>query len=665
MKKLFLIILLFSISGLSAQLIQLYSPNRQIEVRIQTLPNITWSVYYKAKLVLKDSKLGMQINNGIPLGVNQSLVSKQPTSILNNTKTVGYSKNSFHKSFYKGMILTFKVSDKKEYKIEFRVFNDGVAYRFITDFENELLITNELMELNFPKGTETYLAKEKQFISHNEQFYHHINMDTIGYVNYGSLPVLMKTQGVNLLFSETNLEDYPNMYLLASEDGNMTAIFPHIIKETRPDPKHPDRNELVVLENEEIARTFGKRNFPWRYFIMADNDADLINSNIPYQLAGKQKIWDTDWIKPGRVVWDWYNANAKYKKEFKKEIDTDTYKYYIDFAAKYGFEYILMDEGWSESTLNVTHPKPNIDIEQIISYGAEKNVGVILWLLWKPLDEQMDSTLRTYNKWGAKGIKVDFMQRNDQYMVNFYERVAKTAAKYKLIVDFHGSFKPVGLSRKYPNVLSYEGVKGNENNKWSAGITPEHTLMIPYIRGVVGAMDFTPGAMHNAHQNHFKISYDDPMSMGTRTRQVAMYVVYESPLQILCDAPTVYEKDPAIPQLISRIPTTWDETKVLQGKLGKMILIARRKGRTWYLAAMTNSEKREISLELNKLLSPGNYNVTIMEDGKKAKQNAESYEISNETISSTKKININMVEGGAWLGIFEPMHGSRKKKRSN
>ena len=661
--KLLLIAVLFSPFHLQAQEVKLLSPNRQIEVRVKTSPDMIWSVYYKNIQILKESKIALQVNGGYLMGVKQQLVSKKSTSIIKTETPVIPLKSTHHQSSYKGMVFTFKLNNLREYKIEFRVFNDGVAYRFITNFENELMVENEVVQLNFPKSTETYFPQEHRYFSHFEQFYQHFNMDTISNYRFASLPILMKSQGVNMLFSETNLVNYPNMFVLANEEGSLKGIFPFVVKETRPDPKQPDRNEIFVRQKREMALTYGKRVLPWRFFIISDKDADLVSSNLAYNLAPTQKTWETDWIKPGRVVWDWYNANTLYKEEFDKEINTETYKYYIDFASKYGFEYILMDEGWSKSTLEVTQTNPNIDMAEIISYGNKKDVGVLLWLLWKPLDEEMDSIMRTYNKWGVKGIKVDFMQRADQYMVNYFWRVAEMAAKNKLLVSFHCSFKPIGLSRAYPNVMTYEGLKGNEHNKWSDGITPKHTLALPFIRMAVGPMDFTPGALSNVHRKDFKISYDHPMSIGTRCRQLAMYVVYESPLQMLCDGPSAYEKEPEIPTIISRIPTIWDETRVLKAKIGEEIVIARRKGNTYFLAAMTDSTERDIDINLRSFIRSGNYSVTIIEDGNEAKANAQYYEISEAKLSVNQTIHIHMVEGGGYLAIFEPIYGKKNKKK--
>lgn len=662
-KLLTIILFLSSFIKLNAQEVKILSPDRQMEVRVNTSPDMTWSIYYKNELILKKSKIALQLNDGYLLGVNQKLLSKKITSIQNTTKVAIPTKIAYHKTSYKGMIFTFKINNLREYKVEFRVFNDGAAYRFITNFENELKIENELVELNFPKNTESYFPKETKFISRYEPHYQHVNMDSIGYTSFASLPILMNVKGVNMLFSEMNLVDYPNMYLLANQEGRLTAFFPYRVKEMRPDPKKPDRNEIRVLDENDIALTYGKRDFPWRYFIISENEGDLIESSIPYTLATPRKIWEVDWIKPGHVVCDLYNANGLYKEKYMKDIDTYTYKDYIDFAAKYGFEYVMMGEGWSKTTKDITLVRDGLNMEEIVDYGQKKNVGIILWMLWKPLDEHMDSVLNTYQKWGIKGIKVDFMQRGDQYMVNYYERVAKAAADHRLVVDFHASFKPVGLSRAYPNVLSYEGVRGNKYNKCSDDITPEHTLIIPFIRMAVGPMDFAPGSMRNVHKNQFQVSESNPMSMGTRCRQLAMYITYESGLQMLCDAPFVYESDPEIPQLISRIPVSWDETRVLEGKIGEVIVIARRKGKSWYVGAMTNAQERDIKIDLRKFLSPGNYNLTLVEDEPSTKSNAEDYSISTKTIASNQSINVFMVAGGGCLAIFEPMKSSKKKKK--
>jgi alpha-glucosidase len=657
------IILLFSIAC-QAQPVRLISPDGKMQVFVYPSPNLAYSIQYNGKEILKKSRIAMQINDGFMLGVDQQLVKKQAISITRNIEAVVPTRFSIKRAFYKGMIFTFRVSNLRAYNVEFRVYNDAVAYRFVPDFGNDILIEDETVELNFPPATFCYYPELKSFISHYEPLYKKVSLDTVSQNSMAMLPILMQVNGTNVLFTEVNVYNYPNLFLKPAAPGMLKGVFSKMVKETRPDPKSPDRNEKIVRTKRQIAITFGKRSMPWRVFLISDKDADLIQSNTPVALADENKFpHRTSWIKPGKVVWDWYSANNIYKKYRVNEINTETYKYYIDFAAKYGIEYVLMDEGWSKSTLRITEPKDNIDMKEIIAYGKQHNVGIILWMLWKPLDDDLEYTLDTYRKWGIKGIKVDFMQRADQDMVEFYERVAKEAFKDSLIVDFHGSYKPAGMNITYPNVLSFEGVKGNENNKWSDVITPEHTLEIPFIRMASGPMDFTPGAMANAQAKNFSISWNEPVSIGTRSRQVAMYVVYESALQMLCDAPSRYEKVPDVTRFISRIPTTWDETKVLEAKVGSYLVIARRKGKRWYLAAMTDNQERQFKIKLSDFLPSGYFMATTMEDGPEANTNAEDYIISETTVERNKPLIINMVKGGAYIAIFSPVsHGSTNKK---
>jgi alpha-glucosidase len=318
-----------------------------------------------------------------------------------------------------------------------------------------------------------------------------------------------------------------------------------------------------MKEADFIAKTSGKRVYPWRVFIISDDDRTFVESNLTFQLSKPSVLKNTTWIRPGRVAWDWYNANNIYGVDFKSGLNSSTYKYYIDFAAANGIEYVILDEGWTKSTTEILDFNPDIDVPELIRYGKEKGVEIILWALWKPLDANLAQILETYKSWGVKGIKVDFMQRSDQYMVNSYERIAKECARLELLVDFHGAFKPSGLRRTYPNVINYEGVKGSENNKWSKDITPDYNVTIPFIRMAAGPMDYTPGVMSNRQYTNYVVSFERPMSQGTRAHQVAMYVVYEAPLQMLCESPSRYYKEQETVDFIVKIPTTWDETIVL------------------------------------------------------------------------------------------------------
>ncbi len=400
------------------------------------------------------------------------------------------------------------------YQVTFRVYNDGVAYRFSTSLKKDIIVNNESFNLRFSGLTTSFFPEESSMISHYERLYKQIKLDTLKENTLCSLPVLMNVKDVNVLVTESDVHDYPCMFMYGTNENGLKATFPNYVTDARPMKGYEDRKQVLTPAS-FIAKTSGSRDYPWRVMIITDEDGKLVESDLVYQLARPLEIADTDWIKPGKVAWDWYNANNIFGVDFQAGINTETYKYYIDFASEYGLEYVILDEGWSKTTTQIQDCNPDIDVKELVEYGKEKDVGIILWTLWGPLDNDM-STLEKYESWGVKGVKVDFMQRADQYMVNFYARVAKEAAKHHLLVDFHGSFKPSGLRRAYPNVVSYEGVKGNENNKWSHDITPEHNVTLPFIRMVAGPMDYTPGAMINATADNHRISFNRPMSLGNK-----------------------------------------------------------------------------------------------------------------------------------------------------
>jgi alpha-glucosidase len=368
-------------------------------------------------------------------------------------------------------------------------------------------------------------------------------------------------------------------------------------------------------------------------------------------LAKPNVLKNTDWIKPGKVAWDWYNANNIFGVDFKAGLNTATYKYFIDFASKNKIEYVILDEGWTKSTTDILDFNPAMDVKELIRYGKEKGVGIILWVLWKPLDANLLPILQTYKSWGAKGIKIDYMQRNDQYMVNSYEQIARECAKLEMLVDFHGAFKPSGLERMYPNVMNYEGVRGNENNKWSDEITPEHTVTIPFIRMAAGPMDFTPGSMINKEPKNFSISFTRPMTLGTRAHQVAMYVVYEAPLQMMCESPSIYYQEQETVDFITQIPTVWNETKVLHGSVGNYIVVARKKADQWFIGGMTDADARELPIDLS-FLGDGNFSMEIYADGVNVDTFAQDYKIETLDVSKNSRITAKMASGGGWSAII-------------
>lgn len=631
-----------------AQQYEIDSKDGQTKVKIKVDDKISWSVTKYGKNVLPEVVIGMTVD-GENLSDKLKVRSKDERDVSESFEVVAPVKSRTVANDYRELQLKFK----QKFEVHFRVYDYGVAYRFKTNRSDEVQVDAELLEVNFPANTTSYFPQEQSMYSHYERSYIYRRVDSIQTAEFASLPILFNApDDLRVLFSEADVFDYPHMFLAGSGSNTLRAQFPKVVAATKPNPSSADRSVIITEEEEYIAATEGTRNFPWRFFVITNDDADLIRQNMVLQLSRPQVLTKTDWIKPGKIAWDWWNANNIYGVDFKSGLNTATYKYYIDFASAYGLEYLILDEGWTKSTTEILDFNPEIDVQELIRYGEEKGVGVILWCLWKPLDDNMQEILDTYAGWGAKGVKVDFMQRADQYMVNSYTEIAAECAKRNMLVDFHGAFKPAGLRRAYPNVISYEGVKGAEHNKWADYITPAHNVTLPFTRMAVGPMDYTPGAMHNTQEANFSISFDRPMSLGTRAHQVAMYVVYESPLQMLCDTPSAYMKDEHTARYIAGIPTVWDETKVLHAKVSEHVAVARRNGDDWYVGAMTNWDERTLPLDLS-FLPAGTYEMTIFQDGINANTYAEDYKIKTLEVSNTDQIDMQLAKGGGWVAALK------------
>jgi len=649
MKKiLFILSISFAVAQLStAQQFAVSSPDKRINLKVDIAGQISWKVTLDEQVIIEQGIAGMDFSTGADFGISNALV-KHAIKGHNETIIAGVPhKNREIQDDYNELTLQFK----DNYHLRFRAYNDGIAYQF-TDMGNlKREVMDETVSFVFPKDTYSLFPQEESMYSHNERLYLKKELTAISDKDFCSLPVMFATPYAKVLFTETALHDYPGMFLKGSAGQAMHAIFPHYVLEAKDNPSSGDRNQIITKEADYIASVDGNRDFPWRVFVISKDDRDFVKSNLTYQLSKPQAIANTSWIKPGQVAWDWYNANNIYGVDFKSGINTATYKYFIDFAASKGIRYVILDEGWTKSTTDILHVNPDMDVQELIQYGQSKNVDIILWVLWKPLDANLDEILYTYKSWGAKGIKVDFMQRNDQYMVSSYERIAKACADRELLVDFHGAFKPSGLRRMYPNVINYEGVKGSENNKWSKDITPSHNVTLPFIRMAAGPLDYTPGVMVNKHAINFAVSFERPMSMGTRAHQVAMYIVYEAPLQMLCESPSRYKQEEETVNFITSIPTVWDETKVLHGKVGEYIVVARRKGNNWYIGAMTNEQERALPLDFS-FLGKGNFAAKIFMDGVNADRYAEDYRTENMQVNQSTKYTIKMAGGGGWSMVL-------------
>ena len=623
----------------------LVSPDSNIEVKVNIGSSVSFSVYWQKNLVAGPCEVAMELSGERLFGRNETVTRASTQSVNEMLKPVVPHKNSTIRDEYNSLSLRMRSG----FTLAFRAYNDGVAYRFESALKGELTVVNEVAQFSFPGGTSSWYPLEESYLSHNERTYLKTSLDTVTQKHLASLPALFVANGINVLLTESDLEDYPGMWIKGNGNGGIQGVWPAYPATER---LIRDRTLSVTGREEYIAKTSGSRTFPWRAFIISPSDAGLIESDMVFKLAPECRLEETDWIKPGMVAWDWWNANNIFGVDFRAGLNTDTYKYYIDFASENGIEYIILDEGWYRLG-NVLDISPQFDLPELFRYAEEKEVGIILWVVWKTFYDQIDEALPKFAEWGAKGIKVDFMQRDDQPVVNFYHEIAQRAAEYNMLVDFHGSYKPVGMIRTFPNVLTSEGLKGLEHCKWSDDANPEHNVTIPFIRMVAGPMDYTPGAMVNMDRASFKPMYNRPASLGTRVHQMAMYVVYESPLQMLADNPSNYRREPECTSFMASVPVVWDETRVLHASIGDYVVVARRNGNDWYIGAMSDWTTRELDMDLS-FLAGGEYVVTAFADGINADRYASDYSKSLTTVNANTVIKIKMAPGGGWVAKIAP-----------
>jgi alpha-glucosidase len=624
----------------------LRSPDNRIEIRIRTADRVHYDVLLKGKVLLENCTLSLDVEHK-SLGTQTKVIDAKKRSYDQVEVPVVRQKFAKIRDHYNEL----RLSMDGGYAVTFRAYNEGAAYRLETSLpQQQVKIYGEEANFNFPSNFIVYYPQEDSFFSHNERKYLPQHLNEIIPEFIASMPVVVDVgDGAKLALAESDIEDYPGMWFRGTGGNALAATFPpYPLKEKL----ERDRDLRVVEAADYIATTTGTRTFPWRVMGIAERDADLLSNQLVWLLEKPSQVQDTSWIKPGKVAWDWWNDWNIYGVDFKAGINTQTYKYYIDFAAKYGLQYIILDEGWYKLG-NVLQVVPEINMEELTAYGKQKNVGVILWVIWKTLDDQMIPALDQYQKWGIKGIKVDFMQRNDQELINFYHKLSREAAKRKMLVDFHGAQKPATMTRTWPNLISTEGVRGMEWSKWSAESEPKHNVTLPFTRMFLGPMDYTPGAMRNATRSTFAPISAQPMAMGTRCHQLAMYVVYESPLQMLSDSPSNYLHEPEAMEFLAPVPSEWDETRPLDGRIAEYVVVARRSGRDWYVGAMTDWTARDLEVDLS-FLSEGSFTMEAYQDGVNADRYASDYIKTSKPVTKTSKLKIHLAPGGGWAARIHP-----------
>jgi alpha-glucosidase len=630
-----------SIALIAQSSYDLKSPDNRIEVRIRTSGQLRYDVLLRGDVLLENSTLSLDVEHK-KLGAQPKVTGEKRRTNDQVLEPVVRQKFAKVRDHYNELRLTLDGG----YAVTFRAYDQGVAYRFETTLpDKQVKIYGEEANFNFPTNFVVYYPQEDTFYSHNERKYLPQHLSEIAPMFIATLPAVIDVgHGAKLAIAESDLSDYPGLWLAgAAPQFGLKATFPpYPLKEQQTS----DRDYKVVEAADYIAVTSGTRSFPWRVLGIADRDGDLITNQLVYLLESPSKLQDTSWIKPGKVSWDWWNDWNIDGVDFHAGINTKTYEYYVDFAAKYGIPYIILDDGWYKlgDLLQVT---PQLNMDELVAYAKQKNVGLILWASWKTLDDQLVPALDQFEKWGIKGIKVDFMQRSDQIMINYYDKVCREAAKRHMLVDFHGNQKPAVMTRTWPNLINTEGVRGMEWSKWSRESEPAHDVSLPFTRMFLGPLDFTPGAMRNATRETFAPIMSQPMALGTRCQQLAMYVVYEAPLQMLSDSPSNYLREPETMEFLAEVPTVWDDSRVLDAKMSQYVLLARRNGNDWYVGAMTDWTERDLEVDFS-FLPDGNFTLDSYQDGVNADRNASDYKKMTRQVSKTTKLKIHLAPGGGW-----------------
>ncbi|MCQ2162409.1 MAG: glycoside hydrolase family 97 protein [Bacteroidales bacterium] len=635
---------------------KLSSPDGKISVSITAGENLAYSVSYDGKEILAPSKLAMNIEGGKVFGAGK--VRKVTTGKVEDKglATVAYKKASVDD------VYNFTTIAYSECSVEFRAYDDAVAYRFVsTAKKGEFNVASEDVEYNFADNLQTWVPYvrtqgtfEQQWYNSFENTYEHIALNDWNPERLAFLPVAFDAaDGVKVLITESGLVHYPGLYLSYAGDKSLkgvNALYPAKVEIGG----HNNLQGLVLERESYIAKAAAGQKFPWRILSIVPEAKDLANLDIVWKLsepADPQADWS--WVKPGKVAWDWWNDWNISGVDFRSGINNDTYKYYIDFASEHGIEYVILDEGWAVNKVcDLYQIVPEINLEELVAYAQGKNVDLILWAGHKAVEKDIEGIFKHYSEMGIKGFKIDFMDHDDQQVVEFYENCARLGAKYHLLLDFHGAFKPSGLQRTYPNVVNYEGVHGLEQVKW---IKPDvdqvtYDVTIPFIRMAAGSMDYTQGAMRNANKRNYFPCNTEPMSQGTRCRQLAEYAIFDAPLTMMCDSPSAYMAEPECTEFIAAFPTTWDETVAVCGEIGDYVAIARKKDGKWYVGALTDWDARDLELDLSFI---GGGKMTIFQDGVNADKIAKDYKKCVADMPADGKVKVHMAPGGGWVAVIE------------
>lgn len=651
-----LAVLLIAISAFAApKNYELKSPDGRLQVNVEAGEGIFYTLTHGEDLLLDKTVISMATTGGEIFGGIQPVRKVSRRSVSQTIPTVLYKKAEVKDEFNE-MTLRFK-----KFSLIFRAYDDGMAYRFVSHLKDAYQIEQEFVNFNFAQDWNMWVpyvcqhtqTLDSQFFNSFENTYEYTPLSAWNKDRMAFLPIMIDgPQGKKIVITEADLLNYPGMHIYNGDaDSKLEGRFAQLPAE-REQGGHNMLQMLVKDRKDYIAECEGETYFPWRIVAVSEEDVQMADNDMVYRLASPaDPATDWSWVKPGKVAWDWWNDWNLYGVDFRAGINNATYRYYIDFASEHGIEYVILDEGWAVNLqADLLQVIPEIDLEELAAYAKERNVGLILWAGYYAFDRDMENVCKHYSQMGIKGFKIDFMDHDDQLMVDFHRRAAEIAAKYQLMVDFHGTYKPTGLHRTFPNVVNYEGVHGLEQMKWSQETVDQVTydVTVPYIRMMAGPMDYTQGAMRNATRGNYRPVNSEAMSQGTRCRQLAQYVIFDSPLNMLCDSPSNYMKEKECTDFIAAVPEVWDETRGLEGKVGEYIAMARRSGTDWYVGAMTDWSAREMTLDLS-FLPEGEYKVELYKDGVNADRAACDYRKVILDLPADRKLNVRMMPGGGFV----------------
>jgi alpha-glucosidase len=648
--------IIFHLSFVTGNDYTILSPDKSIKLLVVIGDKITYSVYYNGIILLKPSQVSLTIDQSVVLGQNPQVLKVNKTEVNEKLYPPIKVKRKEVTNHYNQLSMNFK----NNFGLQFRVYDDGVAYRFNTRFKNDIMVYDEEASFNLAYDDTAYFPQitcDKNrdpeidcFITSFEELYRVKKVSEIKNTEMAYVPVLIySSYRPGILITEANLDDYPGMFLCGTENEGtvLKGKYAHYPLKFKTVGEYP---QTVVTERASyIAKTKGTRDFPWRIILIAKTDGQLIESDIVYRLGGEQVQEDVSWLRPGKSQSEWLYDNNIYGVDFKSGGNTNTYKYYIDFASKFGMDYVLFDAGWSDPW-DIFKLNPDMDMEVLANYAHEKGVGLVLWTSAYALDRQMELALDRFRQWGIKGIMVDFMNRDDQVTVNFYRRAAEETAKRQMFVDYHGAYKPDGLNRRYPNAITFEGAMGLEYYKFSDKNSPENEVVLLFTRLVAGPYDYEPGAMRNEIPENYRPIGNKLTSLGTRIHQMSLCVAYECPYSKLGGNVSDYLMEPEYTSFLVKIPTIWEETKVLKAKVADYAVIARKaENGDWYIGAVNDWTARDLEIDFSFLPDKKSFKIEIYQDGINADRYASDYKHIVSNILKTDKLRIHMAPGGGWV----------------